>query len=221
MSSTIALFAWLLAAHSYIDVGPDEAFIDARERIENRDFWVLRDPDMPALSAAEVRARGAIGYRVLIEVGLEDELPHWVRTVNAALSDDRGWKSAGRELLPVEDHARITVLLAKPKTVDRLCAPLRTGGKYSCGRAARATLNLDRWREGIDTWGEDIDGYRLYMINHEVGHLLGMPHKRCTGEGDSAPVMLQQTISLQGCEPRGWPTEDELDWLETRRARNN
>lgn len=214
----MTLFAWLLAAHSYIDVGPDEGFIDARERIEGRDFWVLRDPDQPALTPAEARERGAIGYRILIEVGLEDELPEWVRTVNGVLADDRGWKAAGRELVPVTDHARFSVVLARPRTIDRLCSPLRTIGKFSCGRGGRAALNLDRWREGIDTWGEDIEGYRLYMVNHEVGHLLGVPHKRCTGAGDSAPVMLQQTISLEGCEPRGWPTEAEIDWLRDRRG---
>lgn len=218
MSAASMLFAWLLAAHSYIDVGPDEGFIDARERIEQRDFWVLRDPEHPAITIKEARERGAIGYRVLIEVGLEDELPEWVRTVNSVLADERGWKGAGRELVPVSDHARFTVLLARPRTVDRLCSPLRTKGKFSCGRASRATLNLTRWREGIDTWGEDIAGYRLYMVNHEVGHLLGVPHQRCGAEGEAAPVMLQQTISLDGCEPRGWPTVKEISWLRTRRG---
>ena len=73
-------------------------------------------------------------------------------------------------------------------------------------------------RLDLDTWGEDVAGYRLYMVNHEVGHLLGVPHKRCGAQGQPAPVMLQQTISLDGCEPQGWPTGEEISWLRTRRG---
>ena len=38
------------------------------------------------------------------------------------------------------------VVLATPSTVNRLCAPLITGGIYSCGMYGRAVLNLLRWR---------------------------------------------------------------------------
>ncbi len=212
------LFAWLVAAHGYIDVGPGESFADAREVHAKRDFWVLRDPEHPAFTPAEVRERGAIGYRVLIEVGLEEELATWVQTVNTVLTAEQGWKAAGRELLPVSDKPRFWVLLARPKTVDRLCLPLRTMGQLSCGRKRRASLNLDRWQKGVKTWGEEIEGYRLYMINHEVGHLLGVPHQACAGEGEVAPIMLQQTLSLDGCEAQGWPTPAEITLLRTKRG---
>ena len=213
MTSSLALFAWLVAAHGYIEVGPHEHFDDARETIQKREFWVLRDPAQPSVSRQEARERGAISYRVLIEVGLEGDLAEWVHSVNTVLADSRGWKAAGRELLAVSDRARLTVLLARPATVDRLCKPLRTNGEYSCGRRARASLNLTRWREGTKSWGEDVLGYRVYMINHEVGHLLGMPHRPCKGEGKVAPVMLQQTFGLDGCEAAGWPNKKEINWL--------
>ncbi|WP_181197990.1 DUF3152 domain-containing protein [Enhygromyxa salina] len=210
------LLGWLLSARSFLDLGAGESLDAAREHIRGQEYWVLRDPARPTVPFREARERGAIGYRVLIEVGLEAELPTWVRTVGAVLDDPRGWKAAGRELVRVDARERFVVLLARPQTVDRLCRPLRTVGKYSCGRAGRASLNLTRWREGAAPWGEEIEGYRVYMINHEVGHLLGMPHQRCEGEGEPAAVMVQQTMGLGGCEPSGWPAARELERLGAR-----
>jgi hypothetical protein len=203
------LLQWLLSARAFLAVDPDAGLESARVRIDGGDFWVLRDPERPNLTRTEAQQRGAIGYRVAIEVGLESELPTFERTVAAVLADPRGW-AKGRPFVQVASGERFTVLLARPDTIDRLCRPLRTKGEYSCGRSGRASLNLARWRGGAMTWGEDVSGYRMYMINHEVGHLLGMPHADCEVPGEPAPVMLQQSMKLDGCTPHGWPSEDEL-----------
>lgn len=210
MTPGLWLLQWLLVARAFLAVAPDAELQSARTRIEGREFWVLQDPERPNLPASEVRERGAIGYRVAIEVGLEAELATFVRTVVAVLGDPRGW-AGGRTLVPTSSRERFTVLLARPETVDRLCRPLRTKGEYSCGRSRRAMLNFVRWRDGVMTWGDDVDGYRVYMINHEVGHLLGMPHANCTTPGEAAPVMLQQSMRLDGCLPSGWPSASEIE----------
>nr|WP_255216808.1 DUF3152 domain-containing protein [Pseudenhygromyxa sp. WMMC2535] len=213
------LMQWLLAARTYLAVDEGQTLQEARERVSGRDFWVLRDPARPTLPWREAKQAGHIGYRLLIEVGLEDEIPAWIETVGATLDDPRSWRAAGRDLVRVDTHARFDVILARPRTVDRLCRPLRTGGIYSCGRSGRAALNSMRWLEGARPWGDDLAGYRTYMINHEVGHLLGMPHQRCDAEGEVAAVMLQQTKGLQGCTANGWPVPAELERLRARWAR--
>jgi hypothetical protein len=217
MTPGLWLLQWLLSARAFLAVDSDIGLESARTRIQGRDFWVLRDPERTDRNptGSEVDPRGAIGYRVAIEVGLEAELPSFVRTVAAVLDDPRGWAS-GRTFVPVTSGERFTVLLARPETIDRLCRPLRTGGVYSCGRAGRASLNLDRWRTGVPNWGDDVSGYRVYMINHEVGHLLGMPHAECEAPGEPAPVMLQQSMKLDGCTPQGWPSKNELARLGKR-----
>lgn len=68
-------------------------------------------------------------------------------------------------------------------------------------------LNSDRWLHATPTF-EDIDEYRAYLVNHEVGHFLGHGHAVCPGQGQPAPVMLQQSMDLGGCHPNAWPALD-------------
>ena len=67
-------------------------------------------------------------------------------------------------------------------------------------------LNLRRWVLGAAAYGKDVAAYRVYLVNHEVGHGIGHPHEYCGGTGQVAPVMMQQTYGLQGCTAWPWPT---------------
>lgn len=216
MHLSLSLASWLLLARSLFELGPAEPIAAARQPIHGREFWLLRDPDRPTVAWREARERNAVRYRLLIEVGLEDLLPGFIATVGAVLDDPRGWRAAGREFVRVDAHEQFSIVLARPDTVDRLCKPLRTGGVYSCGRNGRASLNAARWRTGVGPWGDEIEGYRVYMINHEVGHLLGMPHRDCHEPGQPAAVMVQQSMGLGGCLAEGWPAELELAALRKR-----
>lgn len=137
-------------------------------------------------------------------VGTEEDT--FARLVLAALSDTRGWIGerdvAFRVITEGDPHLRIS--LARPETVDRLCRPLETRGKYSCWNGRRVLLNRWRWHAGAPAF-EQLRNYRLYLINHEVGHALGEDHRACGTPGEPAEVMMQQTKGVGECAPNPWP----------------
>ena len=103
----------------------------------------------------------------------------------------------------------VHITLASPDTVDRLCAPLVTQGEVSCQNGNRVVLNALRWTRGVSSYEGQLPRYREYLVNHEVGHALGHGHEACPGPDQPAPVMLQQTLGLDGCTRYPWPVPDQ------------
>lgn len=158
--------------------------------------------------AASTTSGRVVRYAVEIEAGLPVPGEPFSRAVHAVLGDPRGWQAVeGVRLVQVRDRAEadLTVTLASPSRTDALCRPLDTGGRVSCWNSERAVLNARRWASGASTYGSDLAGYRRYLISHEVGHGLGRQHVGCPRPGAPAPVMVQQTKSLDGCAPNPYP----------------
>lgn len=178
----------------------------------------VTDVDVPAAlggdflvrSGKEKAPKGRTTYRLSVEV--EDGLPVSVEDfstfVMETLNHKKSWAKDGAVTFARTDNdPDLRVILASPGTVDDTCAPLKTGGKWSCGTNGRAMINAERWVNGAEAV-MDADGdmltYRRYLINHEVGHLLGHGHEGCSQKGGLAPVMAQQSIRMDGCVPNGW-----------------
>jgi predicted Zn-dependent protease len=97
------------------------------------------------------------------------------------------------------------VSLVSPGSMEKYCPGVGTGGYTSCRYGERAVINLARWATAVPHYDGDIETYRHYVVNHEVGHALGNGHVDCPGPGQPAPVMLQQTLGLEGCVKNAWP----------------
>ncbi len=149
------------------------------------------------------------------------------RTVERALGDPRGWTADGEVALRRvdEEEPDLRIRLTAQETARAVCGfelPFDT----SCRIDGAVYLSAARWTRGATAF-DDLDVYRQYMVNHEVGHFLGHSHEPCAVDGAPAPVMMQQTFSTDNdelaritrenpqqavvptdgkvCEPNPWP----------------
>jgi Protein of unknown function (DUF3152) len=167
--------------------------------------------------ASAVSGTGPVkAFLVEVEGGLPVNRRAFAATVQRILFDERGWGAHDRLAFRRVDAepAAFRVALVSPGTTDRLCAPLETAGRYSCHQDGRAVLNYRRWQYGAAAYAKDIERYRTYLVNHEVGHALGHSwHPACPHAGARAPVMMQQTMGVGECRPHPWPLPEERESL--------
>lgn len=161
---------------------------------------------VPGVVPAPLTDRPVTTVRVEVEAGLAVDGELFAAMVMATLNDQRSWGGDGSMTFARTDGSDqdLRVVLASPDKVDAMCAPLNTHGDYSCGRYGHAAINYTRWVQATEEF-TDRTIYRQYVVNHEVGHLLGHQHTSCTGAGDLAPIMQQQSIRVTPCLPNAWP----------------
>ena len=142
-------------------------------------------------------------------------VPDLKKKLESTYSDLRGWSLDGQvQFVYATSDCDFTVWLASSSqmpTFGAICDEV-----WNCEVANNVVVNLDRWLHTSTTWqayGGSVEDYRVMLINHETGHMLGFQHLTCPGKGRPAPVMMQQSIELGGCVFNIWPVQSELATL--------
>ncbi|MFF4494413.1 DUF3152 domain-containing protein [Streptomyces sp. NPDC001546] len=161
-----------------------------------------------------------VHYRVDVEQGLGMDAQLFAEAVQRTLNDPRSWGHGGEMTFErvADGKADFVITLASPGTTGAWCAKSdldTTIDNVSCDSASteRVMINAFRWGQGSVTYGAgQMLAYRQMLINHEVGHRLGHGHVSCQKPGSLAPIMQQQTKSLDidniHCLPNPWVFPD-------------
>jgi hypothetical protein len=141
-------------------------------------------------------------YSIEVEDGIENTASdqHFAALVDAALADPRSWIGSGQIQLQRVDTGTpsFRISLTSQLTVrdNSLCGwEIHYEASCYARDVKRVAINDARWARGAVSFHGDRAAYRVYAINHEVGHALGYSHRPCPVAGGPAPVMMQQSWS--------------------------
>ena len=156
-------------------------------------------------------------YRVQVEDGIELSARSAAAEIQQILDHPRSWAAHGRGRFQlVSENADFVIRIATPDTADALCLRqgLNTHGELNCETADGVVVNLKRWMLGSPTFAGEAAEYRHLIINHEVGHEIGIrSHMGCPGPGKLAPAMMQQIKGLNGCRSNAFPYDEDGSYI--------
>ncbi len=174
-------------------------------------------PDKFSYAAGTSPILGTAGTLKTFNVAVESNIPttgptaaDFASEAVTVLGDPQSWIGSGQlrlQQVPQATKATFTIFLATEATSETMCAKggLHTDKIVSCSLPGQVIINLSRWLTSADGYTGSLQDYQAFAINHEVGREFGYSNEGCPGAGMPAPVMMQQTLGLQGCTANPYP----------------
>jgi hypothetical protein len=165
-----------------------------------------------AQTAPAQPATRQVSYSVATKGTVTADVDEFKATAASVYNNPLGWTRLGVSFVEVPEGGDFTLWLAEASQVPSF-SPAGCDSTYSCAVGRNVIINQDRWLNGSDSWnnaGGVLADYRAMVLNHELGHWLGHGHRFCGATGAAAPLMQQQSISIQGCTTNPWPLANEM-----------
>ena len=153
-----------------------------------------------------------IYYQVEVWGNVETDVNDFKAKVAETYKDSRGWSQIAT-FKEVQSGGDFSLIISDAASLD---ATPGCSGDLSCTTWSNQVIINDlRWREGTEASraaGMPTRDYQHMVINHETGHWLGhYAHIEGCDAGGPAPIMLQQSTGLRGCDSfNAWPLKSEL-----------
>ncbi|WP_049798363.1 DUF3152 domain-containing protein [Aeromicrobium massiliense] len=157
-----------------------------------------------------VPARRVVTYSVRTKGRIKADLREFRRLAQQTFDDARGWRTSGTVFRRVRRGGDFTLSLAASRTLPSF-SPV-CSRQWSCRAGRNVVINQTRWLYASPAWrrsGGSLRDYRHMVVNHETGHWLGHGHRSCPRKRGPAPVMMQQSKGLGGCDFNPWPRPGE------------
>jgi hypothetical protein len=182
--------------------------------VANYPYPNVTSPQSP-IATPPITVRKAVTQTVTYDITTRGKITADFTTFKAQVAetyaDSRGWSRLGVVFKEVPSNGQFTVVLSQAEEVPSFGSPCDSA--YSCNVGRYVIINQDRWQGATAPWNEaggPLRDYRHMVVNHETGHWLGHPHTYCSGTGQAASVMMQQSINLGGCKFNPWPLDSEI-----------
>lgn len=167
-----------------------------------------------ALPANATTVEKTFTYSIATKGTVGQSADGFAASVAAIYADSRGWSLGGTvQFTRVASGGDFTLWLTQASLVPSFSDACSS--EWSCRVGRNIAVNNDRWMLGTkltSEYGMSVLDYRHLLVNHETGHFLGLEHSSCSGPGNPANVMQQQSKGgedLGACVPNSWPTSAE------------
>jgi len=168
-----------------------------------------------SIKARVVDGMKIVYYRPVVWGQVEADFSDFKAKVAETLNSEQGWTRLGMRFVEVGSGQDLDIILAEPARLNIPgCSPTLSCTTWN----NQVIINDIRWREGTEAsraGGMSQRDYQHMVVNHEVGHWLGhYAHVESCPNGGLAPIMLQQSTGMRGCDGfNAWPLDSEL-WTD-------